>query len=101
MSYDTALWSPSAYSGFVRDETEVALSAVPSSVALVMGVPAYYAADLGHSSSAETVAAAIRGVRLGLSSSAHRAGPFGVAIYVDLAATPADWAAYRDDWVHP
>ena len=101
MSYDTALWSSSAYSGFVRDETEVALTAVPSSVALVMGVPAYYAADLGHSSSAETVAAAIRGVRLGLSSSPHRAGAFGVAMYVDFAATPADWAAYRDDWVDP
>jgi hypothetical protein len=105
MSYDTALWSPSAYSGFVRDETEVALSAVPSSVTLVMGVPAYYAADLGHSSSAETVAAAIRGVRLGLSSSPSsdrtRAGAFGVAIYVDFAATPTDWAAYRDDWVNP
>lgn len=101
MSYDTALWSPSAYSGFVRDETEVALSVVPSSVTLVMGVPAYHTSDLGHSSSAETVAAAIRGVRLGLSSSPRRAGPFGVAVYVDFTATPADWAAYLGDWVHP
>ena len=23
---------------------------------------------------------------------------FGVALYVDFAATPADWAGYRRDW---
>ena len=60
MSYDTALWSPSAYSGFVRDETATALAAVPPDVALLIGVPAYHDAHtLAHSSSAETVAAAV------------------------------------------
>jgi len=65
MTYDTALWSSSAYSGFIRDETAVALRAVPSDVALLIGLPAFHDAhDLEHSSSAETVAAAVRGVRL-------------------------------------
>lgn len=99
MSYDTALWSGDAYAGFVRDETQIALQAVPANVALLIGVPAFHDAhDLGHSSSAETVAAALRGVRLGLAGPAPRDRDFGVALYVDFAATPADWAAYRTDW---
>jgi hypothetical protein len=42
MTYDTALWTSSAYSGFVRDETVVALQAVPANVALLIGLPAYH-----------------------------------------------------------
>ena len=99
MTYDTALWSSSAYSGFVRDETAVALRAVPPDVALLIGLPAFHDAhDLGHSSSAETVAAAVRGVRLALPAGTPVDRQFGVAMYVDFAATPADWAAYRSDW---
>ena len=65
-SYDTALWSPSAYSGFVRDETATALAVVPPDVALLIGVPAYHDVhSLEHSSSAETTGAAC-GVRLGI-----------------------------------
>lgn len=108
MSYDTALWSASAYTGFVRDETDAALAAVPPHVTLFMGAPAYRTTstepDLGHVDSAETVRAAIRGVRLGLSSagspSAGPGGrPFGIALYADYTATPADWAAYRSGWL--
>lgn len=99
MSYDTALWSPSAYSGFVRDETATALAAVPPGVALLIGVPAYHDVHtLEHSSSAETTAAALRGVRLGIGGPTPAGRDFGVALYVDFAATPADWAAYRADW---
>jgi hypothetical protein len=25
----------------------------------------------------------------------------GVALYAEFAATPSDWAAYRQDWVTP
>jgi hypothetical protein len=102
MSYDTALWSSSAYAGFVRDETAVAVRAVPANVAVLIGIPAFHdARDLGHSSSAETVAAAVRGVRLGLGGPTPANRSFGVALYVDFAATPADWAAYHADWVAP
>lgn len=110
MSYDTALWSASAYTGFVRDETAAALAAVPPWVALLMGAPAYRTTgsgpDLGHVDSAETVGAAIRGVRLGLTSAGSPSAgpdgrPFGLALYLDYTATPADWAAYRSDWLGP
>lgn len=101
MTYDTALWSQSAYAGFVRDETSVALSVVPANVALLIGVPAFHDAhDLGHSSSAETVGAAIRGVRLALPGGTPASRAFGVALYVDFAATPQDWAAYRSGWAN-
>lgn len=99
MSYDTALWSPSAYAGFVRDETTVTLAAVPSNVAVLIGVPAYHDAhSLAHVSSAETVAAALRGVRLALKDGTPANRRFGVALYIDFAATSADWSAYRSDW---
>lgn len=104
MSYDTALWSSSAYSGFVRDETETALTAVPANVALLIGLPAFHDThSLEHSSSAESVAAALRGVRLGLGGPTPRNRDFGVALYIDAVhvqgvATPADWAAYRAAW---
>lgn len=101
MSYDTALWSSSAYTGFVRDETATALAAVPPGVALFLGVPAYRAGNLGHVDAAETVAAAVRGVRLALPDGIAAGRSVGVALYVDFAATPADWNAYRADWLDP
>jgi hypothetical protein len=100
MTYDTGLWSRSAYAGYLRDETETALAAVPPSVGLLIGLPAYHDAhDLAHSSSAETVAAALRGVRLALPDGTPPNRAFGVALYVDFAATPSDWSAYYSGWV--
>lgn len=101
MSYDTALWSASACSGFVRDETRLALAAVPSRVALLMGAPAFHTGNLGHLASAETVAAAIRGVRLALPNGTPHGSAFGVSLYMDYYATDSDWAAYRLDWLSP
>jgi hypothetical protein len=34
-------------------------------------------------------------------SPAPPARPFGVALYVDFAATAKDWADYLADWVSP
>ena len=102
MSYDTGLWSSSAYSGFVRDETSAALAAVPPSVTLLMGAPAYHNANnLGHVEAAETVTAAIRGVRLALPGGTPNGRAFGVALYMDYYATAADWDAYNSDWLSP
>jgi hypothetical protein len=100
MAYDTSLPTAWSYRGYVARQTEVARSAVPSDVGLLIGVPAFHTDDPGHSNSAETMPAALRGVRLGMGS-APGDRPFGVAVYVDFAATPADWAAYRSDWVSP
>ncbi|MGH8884601.1 MAG: hypothetical protein ACRDYX_05405 [Egibacteraceae bacterium] len=100
MSYDTALPVGSLYGGFVARQTRLALAAVGDDAELLMGVPAFHTDDLGHHESAETVAAAVRGVRLAVSGHPRRA-PFGVALYVDFAATPEDWRAYHRDWVDP
>jgi len=96
MTYNTAMPSGTTYSGFVQLETGIALRAIPSSVHLIVGLPAYPEAWPGHSS-AETVANAIRGVRLALGTS-RQPRNIGVAMYADFTATPADWAAYQADW---
>jgi hypothetical protein len=97
MAYDTWLPTSASYAGYVRDATLVALAQVPPSVALLIGVPAYHEDGLRHHSGAETMPAAIRGVRLALGDEPPQR-EFGIAVYVDFTATPADWASYRDDW---
>jgi spore germination protein YaaH len=97
MSYDTAMPTEAAYGGYLRRATENALRAVPAHVALLMGVPAYHDQRFFRYDRAETVAAALRGVRLALGSAAPPRD-FGVAIYVDFAATEQDWASYHRDW---
>ncbi|MFB9248353.1 hypothetical protein ACFFWE_08945 [Sphaerisporangium melleum] len=96
MSYDTAQPTEALYTGYVRRQTALALAAVPPGTRLVMGLPAYHDDNLLRHASAETVAAAVRGVRLGLG--ATRRPGFGVALYVDFAALPGDWTAYHRDW---
>ncbi|MFF8994674.1 hypothetical protein ACF09H_33050 [Streptomyces sp. NPDC014983] len=99
MSYDTMQPLPSLYGGYVAQQTSLALEATPDSTHLLMGLPFYHENRFGHWARAETVPAAVRGVRLGLSrTDAHRTR-FGVALYVDFAATEADWRAYRQGWV--
>ncbi len=107
MSYDTGLLTEPSYRGYLREATRIALDAVPPNVSLLMGVPAYHDEHLTHHQRAETVAAALRGVRLAMGDeTTARTGSmssreFGVALYVDFAATDADWAAYHDGWVTP
>lgn len=98
MTYNTAIPLGPAYSGYVRLETGLALDAAPARVTVLIGLPAYHTPDPGHTS-AETVAAAIRGVRLALGDDPQR-HDIGVAMYADFTATTADWAAYFADWVH-
>jgi hypothetical protein len=96
MSYDTAMPLESLYGGFVAQQTEMALAVTPPGTDLLMGLPAYYEDNPSHRGSAETVEAAVRGARLGLGNSTRQ--NFGLALYVDFAATPEHWAAYRDGW---
>ncbi|MFJ6213567.1 hypothetical protein ACIQGZ_09575 [Streptomyces sp. NPDC092296] len=99
MSYDTGMPLPSLYGGYVAQQTALALEATPERVDLLVGLPAYHDNGVNHRASAETVAAAVRGVRLGLGRTDPGRQRFGVALYVDFAATPGDWAAYRTGWV--
>jgi hypothetical protein len=100
MAYDSGMPTGALYAGYLHRETELALRAVPPDVPLLIGVPAYRSNTLGHFNSAETVSAAIRGVRLAISP-APPDRPLGVALYVDFAATAQDWAQYQADWNRP
>src|SRR5439155_10349158 len=65
MAYDSGVPFDAGYSGYLRIQTRLALEAVPATVTLLIGVPAYHTDELGHTD-AETVAASLRGVRLAL-----------------------------------
>ncbi|WP_037676329.1 glycosyl hydrolase family 18 protein [Streptomyces griseus] len=99
MSYDTMQPLQSTYGGYVAQQTSLALEVTPKSTDLLMGLPFYHENRFGHWNHAETVPAAVRGVRLGLSRTDADRANFGVALYVDFAAEEKDWRAYRDDWV--
>ncbi|WP_229703567.1 hypothetical protein [Streptomyces albiflavescens] len=99
MSYDTAMPLESLYGGYVAQQTSLALEVTPKSTDLLMGLPFFYEDNLAHHGSAETVAAAVRGTRLGLSRTDRHRAHFGVALYVDFAAREVDWTAYREGWV--
>ena len=98
MSYDTWMPLEGMYGGYVAQQTSLALEVTPGSTDLLMGLPFFHEDDLGHHENAETVAAAIRGTRLGLGRTDHDRERFGVALYVDFAAEEGDWAAYREGW---
>ncbi|MFC8432664.1 hypothetical protein [Streptomyces sp. NPDC057253] len=99
MSYDTSMPLESLYGGYVAQQTALALEATPPSTDLLMGLPFFHETKWGHRAAAETVPAAVRGVRLGLSRTDPNRTAFGVALYVDFAATEADWTAYERGWV--
>ncbi|MFE9439408.1 hypothetical protein ACFYO2_10420 [Streptomyces sp. NPDC006602] len=99
MSYDTMQPLESLYGGYVAQQTALALEVTPHSTDLLMGLPFYHENRFGHWNHAETVSAAVRGVRLGLSRTDADRANFGVAAYVDFAATEEDWTAYREGWV--
>ncbi|WP_406725675.1 hypothetical protein WJ438_14895 [Streptomyces sp. GD-15H] len=99
MSYDTMQPLEGTYGGYVAQQTALALEVTPPGTDLLMGLPFFKENRFGHWAHAETVPAAVRGVRLGLSRTDADRARFGVALYVDFAATEADWTAYREDWV--
>ncbi|MDI6517596.1 glycosyl hydrolase family 18 protein [Streptomyces coelicoflavus] len=99
MSYDTMQPLESLYGGYVAQQTSLALEVTPPTTHLLMGLPFYHENRFGHWNHAETVAAAVRGVRLGLSRTDADRERFGVAAYIDFAATEEDWASYREGWV--
>ena len=101
MTYDSGMPAGAMFAGYVHRETELALAAVPPATTLLMGAPAYRSGNFGHFSSAETVSAAVRGVRLAISPAPPANRKLGIALYVDFTATAQDWADYRDGWVRP
>ena len=100
MSYDTMQPLQSLYGGYVAQQTSLALEVTPPTTDLLMGLPFFHENRFGHWAHAETVSAAVRGVRLGLSRTDADRKRFGVALYVDFAATEGDWTAYRQAWAN-
>ncbi|MFD5495863.1 glycoside hydrolase family 18 protein [Streptomyces sp. NPDC001812] len=101
MSYDTAQPLEGTYGGYVALQTSLALEVTPPTTHLLMGLPFYHESNFSHWGHAETVAAAVRGVRLGLSRTDADRKLFGVAPYIDFAATETNWDEYREGWVTP
>ncbi|WP_037869289.1 membrane protein [Streptomyces sp. SPB074] len=101
MSYDTGMPLESLYGGYVAQQTELALGVTPPGTDLLMGVPFYHERKPGRRAAAETVPAAVRGARFGLARTDRDRTRFGLALYVDFAATEADWQAYREGWGGP
>ncbi|MDI2126263.1 hypothetical protein [Yinghuangia seranimata] len=98
MAYDTWMPTRGLFGGYVVRQTRLALDRTPPDVDLLIGLPFFHDDTVGHHEDAERVATAARAVRLGLSAEPDRRA-FGVALYVDFAATDEDWAAYRSEWV--
>ncbi|MGC0375115.1 hypothetical protein [Streptomyces sp. SAI-229] len=101
MSYDTARPLESTYGGYVAQQTSLALEVTPPTTHLLMGLPFYHESNPSHWGHAETVAAAVRGARLGLSRTDPDRELFGVAPYIDFAATETNWREYREGWLRP
>ncbi|MFI8948728.1 hypothetical protein ACIGO6_19705 [Streptomyces sp. NPDC053750] len=99
MTYDTAQPLEGTYGGYVAQQTSLALEVTPPSTHLLIGLPFYHESNFDHWGHAETVAAAVRGARLGLSRTDPDRELFGVAPYIDFAATETNWDEYREGWV--
>jgi hypothetical protein len=113
VGYGTGMPLRSWYGGYVEHETGLALRAVPRGTALVMALPAYDDPTLSHQGGAETVAAAIHGIRVAVTRAGQdqrRAGGadglseprrFGVGLFADSGAIQQSWASYLRGWVRP
>lgn len=101
MTYDSYLPFPAVYGGYVVRQSTLALELVPEEKTVLIGAPAYHDHDAPWADEAESVENAARGARLALTSYGKRRERFGLAIYVDFAATKEDWAEYDKFWFKP
>ncbi|MEO3868342.1 hypothetical protein ABGB18_05875 [Nonomuraea sp. B12E4] len=97
MTYDSFTPLPSLYGGYVVRQAELALDLVPDGKSLFVGAPAYHDHGSAWGDYAESVAMAAEGARLALSDHGRRER-FGLALYVDFAATEEDWREYMTRW---
>jgi hypothetical protein len=98
MTYDSGMPLRSLYGGYVARQAELALDLVPEDKHLFIGAPAYHDHGIPWGDEAESVADAALGARLALSGHGRRER-FGLALYVDFAATEQDWKEYATGWL--
>ncbi|WP_344920736.1 hypothetical protein [Streptosporangium oxazolinicum] len=101
MTYDSYLPFPSVYGGYVVRQGSLALELVPEEKTVLIGAPAYHDHGVSWADEAESVEKAARGARLALTSYGRPRERFGLALYVDFAATKEDWAEYDRFWFKP
>ncbi|MEU4831162.1 hypothetical protein [Streptosporangium sp. NPDC023615] len=101
MTYDSYLPYPAVYGGYVVRQSSLALGLVPADKTLLIGAPAYHDHGVSWADSAESVEKAARGARLALTTYGKPRERFGLALYVDFAATKEDWAEYDRFWFKP
>ncbi|WP_101783419.1 hypothetical protein [Nonomuraea indica] len=98
MAYDSGMPLESLYGGHVVRQAVLALDLVPRDRQLFVGAPAYHDHGLPRGDQAESVAVTARAVKLALSEHGRRER-FGLAMYVDFAATEEDWREYATHWL--
>ncbi|MEW9547971.1 hypothetical protein [Nonomuraea sp. NPDC050783] len=98
MTYDSGTPTGSLYGGHAARQAGLALDLVPEGKFLLIGAPAYHDHGLPWLDAAESVATAAEGARLAVSGHGPRER-FGLALYVDFAATEEDWREYMTGWV--
>ncbi|MFB9475405.1 glycoside hydrolase family 18 protein [Nonomuraea salmonea] len=97
MTYDSFTPLQSLYGGHVARQARLALDLVPQDKTLYIGAPAYHDHGVPWLDGAESVAMAAEGARLALTGHGRRER-FGLALYVDFAATEEDWHEYMTRW---
>ena len=98
MTYDSGMPLQSLYGGHVVRQAALALDLVPETKSIFIGAPAYHDHGISWSDAAESVALAAQGAKLALSDHGRRER-FGLALYVDFAATEQDWQEYSAQWL--
>jgi hypothetical protein len=98
MTYDSFTPLQSLYGGYVTRQARLALELVPEEKSVLIGAPAYHDHGVPWLDDAESVAMAAEGARLALSGHGRRER-FGLALYVDFAATEEDWQEYMTGWM--
>lgn len=101
MTYDAYLPLASLYGGHVVRQATLALEHTPAGTAILIGAPAYHDHGWSRLDAAESVAVAAEGARLALTRHGRPRQHFGLALYVDFAATEQDWREYREAWIDP
>ncbi|RBQ14794.1 hypothetical protein DP939_39170 [Spongiactinospora rosea] len=100
MTYDAGVPTRGLYGGHVVRQAAIALDLIPEGGAsILIGAPAYHDHGLPLLDAAESVADAAQGARIALTDYGRRRERFGLALYVDFAATEQDWAEYRQHWL--
>jgi len=88
-----------AYSRVLRWQLPRLCEAVQGTGArLVIGIPTYDEWSASHFPAAETPAAALRGIGLGLDAAPHAEVFDGISVYAEWTTDDAEWAVIRDSW---